>query len=482
MALASPPPQTLVVFGASGDLARRKLLPALYDLAYEGLMPQRYAIVGTGGRDLPDAEFRNRARGGVEEFSRHRLDEGRWQAFEQGLSYVPAPLDDPAAFGTLREHLAALDVQLGAEGRRLFYCATPPSAFETIAGRVGERGLQHRARVVLEKPIGHDLASARALARAVGEVFDESRVFRIDHYVGKEAVQNILVFRFANSMVERAWCGETVDHVQITVAESDGIGGRGRYYEEAGALRDMVQNHLLQVLAFVAMEPPDSLAPEDVRDRKTELLQAVRPLGADDLVRGQYVAGVVEGREVRGYRDEELVSPESNVETFVAAQAWVDNPRWQGVPFLLRTGKRLPQRMTQVTIVLRESQRQLFESAGIGRLPAHHLALRIQPDEGISMVFRAKEPGPGMALDAVPMDFSYGSSFRTRPAEAYERLLHDAMAGDQTLFLREDAVERSWEIVAPVLEASGTVHSYAAGTWGPSAAGDLIGPRVWHTG
>jgi glucose-6-phosphate 1-dehydrogenase len=371
------------------------------------------------------------------------------------------PLNDAAAFGPLPERLEALDAELGAEGRRLFYCANPPSAFPTIVQRIGDDGLAARARVVLEKPIGRDLASAREHARVVGGVFDES--LRIDHYVGKEAVQNILVFRFANSMVERAWCGEAVDHVQITVAESDGIGGRGRYYEEAGALRDMVQNHLLQVLAFVAMEPPDSLAPEDVRDRKAELLAAVRPFAADELVRGQYVAGVVEGQEVPAYRDEELVSPASSVETFVAVRAWVDNPRWQGVPFLVRTGKRLLRRATEVAIVLRESERQLFDSAGIGRLPAHHLALRIQPDEGISMVFRAKEPGPGMALDAVPMDFSYGSSFRTRPAEAYEGLLHDAMASDQTLFLREDAVERSWEIVAPILDASGPVHPYAGG-------------------
>jgi glucose-6-phosphate 1-dehydrogenase len=480
MALASPPPQTLVVFGASGDLARRKLFPALYDLAYEGLLPERYAIVGTGGSHLEDAEFRERARGGVEEFSRHRLDEARWQAFARELSYVSARLDEPAAFAPLRERVEALDAELGAEGRRLFYCATPPSAVPTIVGRIGEGHLGDGARVVLEKPIGHDLASARELAQVVGGVFDESRVFRIDHYVGKEAVQNILVFRFANSMVERAWCGEAVDHVQITVAESDGIAGRGRYYEEAGALRDMVQNHLLQVLAFVAMEPPDSLAPEDIRDRKAELLKAVRPFSPDELVKGQYTAGVVEGQEVPGYRDEELVSPESTVETFVAVRAWVDNPRWKGVPFLLRTGKRLRRRTTEVTIVLRESERRLFDGAGIGRLPAHHLALRIQPDEGISMVFRAKEPGPGMALDAVPMDFSYGASFRTRPAEAYERLLHDAMASDQTLFLREDGVERSWEIVAPVLDTSGSVHQYAAGTLGPSAADDLIAPRVWR--
>ena len=480
MALASPPPQTLVVFGASGDLARRKLFPALYDLAYEGLLPEHYAIVGTGGSQLSDAEFRERARGGVEAFSRHRLDEARWQAFARELSYISAPLDAPASFVPLRERLAALDAELGAEGRRLFYCATPPSTFPTIVMRIGEGQLGEGARVVLEKPIGHDLASARELAQVVGEVFDESRVFRIDHYVGKEAVQNILVFRFANSMVERAWCGEAVDHVQITVAESAGIERRGRYYEEAGALRDMVQNHLLQVLAFVAMEPPDSLAPEDVRDRKAELLDAVRPFSADELVRGQYVAGVVEGREVPGYREEERVAPESSVETFVALRAWIDNERWEDVPFYLRTGKRLPHRTTEVAIVLREPGRRLFDGADIARLPAHHLALRIQPDEGISLVFRAKEPGPGMALDAVPMDFAYANSFRTRSAEAYERLLHDAMADDQTLFLREDAVERSWEIVAPILDASGTVHPYAAGTWGPSAADELIAPRAWR--
>ena len=445
----------MVVFGASGDLARRKLLPALYDLAYEGLLPTRYAIVGSGGSRLDDEGFRERARGAVEEFSRHRLDEGRWQAFAEGLSYVSAPLDDPDAFGPLRERLATLDRELGAEGRRLFYCGTPPSAFPAIVRRIGEARLAENGRIVLEKPIGHDLLSARELGRVVCEVFDEPQVFRIDHYVGKEAVQNILVFRFANSMVERAWCGEVVDHVEITVAESAGIERRGRYYEQAGALRDMVQNHLLQVLAFVAMEPPASLAPEDVRDRKAELLEAVRPFSEDELVRGQYVAGVVEGCEVPGYRQEELVARDSAVETFVAVRAWIDNARWKGVPFFLRTGKRLPHRATEVAIVLREPDRRLFEDAGIARLPAHHLALRIQPDEGISLVFRAKEPGPGMALEAVPMDFAYGGSFRTRSTGAYERLLHDAMASDQTLFLREDAVERSWEIVAPVLDRAG---------------------------
>jgi glucose-6-phosphate 1-dehydrogenase len=483
MSLASPPPQTLVVFGASGDLARRKLLPALYDLAYEGLLPERYAIVGSGGSRLDDAAFRERARRAVEEFSRHRLDEPRWQAFARGLSYVCAPLHDPAAFAPLRERLTALDAEIGADGRSLFYCGTPPSTFPTIVRRIGEAEMAQRSRIVLEKPIGHDLASARELGRIVGDVFDESQVFRIDHYLGREAVQNILVFRFANSMVERAWCCEAVDHVQITVAESVGVERRGRYYEEAGALRDMVQNHLLQVLAFVAMEPPDSLAAEDVRDRKTELLEAVRPFSAAELVRGQYAAGVVEGQEVPGYHEEELVAPDSPVETFVAQRVWIDNPRWKNVPFFLRTGKRLPHRRTEVAIVLREPERRLFEGSAIAGLPAHHLALRVQPDEGISLVFRAKEPGPGMALDAVPMDFSYGDSFRTRSAQPYERLLHEAMAGDQTLFLRQDAVERSWQIVTPVLDgASGPVHPYASGTWGPSAADELITPRAWRAG
>jgi glucose-6-phosphate 1-dehydrogenase len=394
---------------------------------------------------------------------------------------VPAPLDDAAAFGALGERLVALDAELGADGRRLFYCATPPSAFPVIVQRIGDAGLAGEAQIVFEKPIGHDLASAVELDRAVRDVFDESQVLRIDHYVGKEAVQNILVLRFANSMVERAWCAESVDHVQITVAESAGIEQRGRYYEEAGALRDMVQNHLLQVLAFVAMESPESLAPEDVRDRKAELLAAVRPFSVDEFVRGQYSAGVVEGNEAVGYRDEERVAPDSSVETFVALRAWIDNDRWKGVPFYLRAGKRLPRRTTEVAIVLRESAHRLFDEVTDGRLAPHHLALRIQPDEGISMVFRAKEPGPGMALDAVPMDFSYGGSFRTRSTEAYERLLYDAMAGDHTLFLREDAVERSWEIVAPVLGVSGPVHPYAAGTWGPSAAHELIAPHAWRS-
>jgi glucose-6-phosphate 1-dehydrogenase len=478
MALASPPPQTLVLLGASGDLAHRKLLPALYDLAFEGLLPDRCAIVGSGGSPLDDADFRERARTGIEQFARHRLDDGRWQAFLRGLFYVPAPLKDPSAFAGLRARLLSIDAELGAGGRRLFYCGTPPSAFPDIVKRIGEAGLASGGRIVLEKPLGHDPPSAAALDRAVREVFDESQVLRIDHYLGKEAVQNILALRFANTMVERAWCGEAVDHVQITVAESGGVGGRGRYYEEAGALRDMVQNHLLQLLAFVAMERPASLAPEDVRNGKVELLEAVRPFAPDELVRGQYAAGVVEGSEVPAYRDEQRVAPDSTVETFVAQRVWIDNERWQGVPFFLRTGKCLPRRMTEVVIVLRESGHALFDD--LHRLPAHHLVLRVQPDEAISMVFRAKEPGPGMALDAVPMDFSYETSFRTRPAEAYERLLHDAMAGDQTLFLRADAVARSWEIVAPVLDLPGPVHHYAAGTWGPGAARDLIAPRAWR--
>ena len=453
-------PLVMVVFGASGDLARRKLLPALYDLAYEGLLPdalrdRRLGREPPRRRGLPRARPRRRSRSSLAT----GWTRGAGRRSREGLSYVSAPLDDPDAFGPLRERLVTLDAELGAEGRRLFYCATPPSAFPTIVRRIGEARPRGNGRGSCSRSRSGTTWQARASSAASSrEVFDEPQVFRIDHYVGKEAVQNILVFRFANSMVERAWCGEAVDHVQITVAESAGIERRGRYYEEAGALRDMVQNHLLQVLAFVAMEPPDSLAPEDVRDRKAELLEAVRPFSEDELVRGQYVAGVVEGREVPGYREEELIAPRLGRRDVRGACAPGSTTRaGRASRSSCAPGKRLPHRATEVAIVLREPEGRLFADAGIARLPAHHLALRIQPDEGISLVFRAKEPGPGMALEAVPMDFAYGGSFRTRSTGAYERLLHDAMASDQTLFLREDAVERSWEIVAPVLDCPGTV-------------------------
>lgn len=481
MSLRSPSPQAIVVFGASGDLTRRKILPALYNLAVDGLLPERYAVVGYARTDWDAEGFREHARRAVEEFSRTPVNEADWKPFADSLSYLSGPFDDPSCFDPLIGHLARIDEDAGTEGGRLYYLATPPSAFPVIIERLGEVGPGRRARVVIEKPFGHDLGSSRELNRAVHEVFDEQRIFRIDHYLGKETVQNILVFRFANSLFERAWNRDAIDHIQITVAESAGLEGRAAYYEEAGSIRDMIQNHVLQVLSFLAMEPPRSLDPEAIRDEKVKLLRTVRPFHPADVVRGQYARGTRDGTEVPSYLEEAGVAPDSTVETFVAVRAWIDNWRWQGVPFYLRTGKRLPRRATEVAVVFREAPAYLFSGVGISRCDPDHLVIRIQPDEGISLAFHAKQPGPGISLQEVVMDFAYGSSFKTEPAEAYERLLHDAMAGDHTLFTREDGVERAWQIVMPVVEEPGPVQAYPAGTWGPPAADDLIAPRSWHT-
>jgi glucose-6-phosphate 1-dehydrogenase len=478
--LAAPLPQILVVFGASGDLTRRKVLPALYNLAREQHLPKGFAVVGYARSEWSDGSFRAHARRAVDEFSRTPIEEEVWKRFSDSLHYVSGSFDDPNCFAPLTARLALLDEQLGTEGARLYYCATPPSAFPLIVSRLGECGAQRRSRIVMEKPFGSNLDSARELNRVVHRVFDESQVFRIDHYLGKEAVQNLLVFRFANSMFERVWNRDAIDHVQITVAESVGVEGRGAYYEEAGAIKDMVQNHLLQLLSFVAMEPPRSLEPDAIRDEKVKLLRALRPLKPAEVVRGQYAARMVGGRRVPGYREERGVDPGSGVETFVAARAWVDNWRWDGTPFYLRTGKALPRRATEVLISFRKAPGYLFEEMGLPRLSANHLHIAIQPDEGMSFAFQAKEPGPGFIPQTVRMHFSYGESFKTAPAEAYERLVHDAMLGDHTLFTREDGIERSWEIVAPILESKAVPASYRAGTWGPDEADRLIAPRSWH--
>jgi glucose-6-phosphate 1-dehydrogenase len=479
LSLGDPPPQLLVLFGASGDLTHRKILPALYNLAHDGLLPEHFAVVGYASTDGDDAAFRVQARRSVEQFSRRRVDETRWSRFADTLFYVAGTFEDPGRFAVLNQRLSRIDGERGTEGRRLYYCATPPATFPTIVGRLGECGQRHDAKIVLEKPIGHDVASARALDRVVSEVFEEHQVFRIDHYLGNEIVQNILVFRFANPMIERIWNGEAIEHVQLTVAESIGIEGRGGYYETAGAMRDMVQNHLLQVLSLLAMERPRSQTGDDVRDAKSALLRAVRPFDPAEVVRGQYSWGVVEGQESLAYRDEPDVAPESQTETFVAARAWIDNDRWRGVPFLLRTGKRLPHRATEVVVELRDPGAGDLFADMIAGVPCNKIAIELQPEPGISVDVRAKEPGAGVAIQTVPMRFSYGTSFKIEPPEAYERLLADALAGDQTLFLREDSIERAWEIVAAPLAAPGPTHLYPAGTWGPSAD-ELIAPHRWH--
>jgi glucose-6-phosphate 1-dehydrogenase len=469
-----------VIFGASGDLTRRKILPALYNLAREGLLPERFAVVGYARTEWDTEAFREHARRAVEEFSRTPLDEEVWKPLSEGLSYVSGPFDDAGCFAPLRQHLEDLDEVRGTEGRRLYYCATPPSAFPVIVRRLGEAGSQEQSRILIEKPFGRDLGSARELNRGVHQVFQESQVFRIDHYLGKETVQNIVALRFANSLFERIWNRDAVDHVQVTVAEQVGLEGRGSYYEEAGALRDIVQNHVLQMVALLAMEPPRSLEADAIRDEKVKLLNALRPLDPEEVVRGQYERGKVDGEEFPGYCEEEGVGPDSQTETYAAARAWIENWRWEGVPFYLRTGKRLARRVTEVAVVLRRAPAYLFEGLGLPRLDPDHLAIRIQPDEGMSLAFHAKKPGPRITLQTVEMDFAYRGSFEASPAEAYERLLHDAMVGDQTLFTREDGVERAWEAVLPALERPGPIHTYPAGSWGPAAADELIAPRRWR--
>jgi glucose-6-phosphate 1-dehydrogenase len=483
--LQPPEPQALVVFGASGDLTKRKILPALYNLSAEGHLPERYAVIGYAWADWDDERFRAHARKAVEDHSRTEVDADAWKAFADSLTYVQGSFEDQEGLRRLEERLERADRESGTGGGRLYYLATPPSAFPVIVQRLGRAGPgeRDRTRIVIEKPFGHDLQSARDLNAAVHQVFEERQVFRIDHYLGKETVQNIVVFRFANALFERLWNRDAIDHMQFTVAESIGVEARGAYYEEAGALRDLVQNHMFQVLAFLTMEPPQSLAPEAIRDEKVKLFRTIRPLSPSDVVRGRYIRGhSASGDEVPGYREEPNVSPDSTTETFAAVRVWIDNWRWAAVPFFLRHGKRLPARASEVTVIFKEAPSYLFEGLGISPFDPDHLTIRIQPNEGISLDFQAKRPGAGIVLQDVRMDFEYEDSFMCQPAEAYERLLHDAMTGDHTLFPREDGVERTWEIVEGVLKDPPKAHEYPAGTWGPGAAEELIAPRRWHLG
>jgi glucose-6-phosphate 1-dehydrogenase len=469
MSLQPPAPQDIVIIGASGDLSRRKLLPALYNLAAVGLLPKRGGIIGLARTNLNSEGFREFARESVRQFSRTGFDEKRWDGLASRLTYIP-PGGREYADLTARTR----------ESDRLVYLAVPPSAVPSVVRSLNDAGLKSGTRLVVEKPFGRDLASARQLNRTLHESFAESQIFRIDHYLGKETVENILVFRFGNSVFERVWNRDAIDNIQITVAESSGIEGRGAFYEEAGALRDIVQSHVFQVLGLLAMEPPADTAAESIRDEKAKVFRAMRPLDPNRTVRGQYAAGTVGVDVVPGYREEEGVAPDSTTETFFAAQVEIDTWRWAGTPFFLRTGKRLPRRATEVTIVFREAPLCLFEGTCVERLPPNHLTLRIQPDEGITFSFLAKQPGPEVKDQLVQMDFSYGDSFMTQPEEAYERLLHDVMVGDHTLFMREDAVERAWTIVQPALDNPAPLSTYPAGSWGPDEAEDLIAPRSWH--
>jgi glucose-6-phosphate 1-dehydrogenase len=472
MALRPPTPQALVIFGASGDLAKKKILPALYNLSLQGLLPEKYAIVGYAHSDWDDDEFRRHARESIEEHSRGTLDDRAWKTFADSLSYVQGSVDDPAAMQRLSDRLERADGN-GCNGGRLFYLAVPPPMFPVIVEQLGKIGANTpTSRIVVEKPFGHSLDSARQLSDVIHDVFDEGQLFRIDHYLGKETVQNLVVFRFANSLWERVWNRDAIDHVQITVAEAIGVEGRAGYYEKAGAIRDLLQNHMLQVLTFLTMEPPRSLEAEAFRDEQVKLLRTIRPIDPSDVVRAQY----------EGYRDEKGVDPDSTTETYIAARLWIDNWRWEDVPFYLRHGKKLAERDSEITVVFRRAPDYLFAAQGIESMTPNHLTIRVQPDEGISLAFQAKKPGPGYELQTVRMDFDYDRSFDHASAEAYERLLHDAMGGDHTLFPREDAVERAWEIVEPILDTPTPLARYRPGSWGPAEADDLVAPHTWHLG
>jgi glucose-6-phosphate 1-dehydrogenase len=479
-------PAVVVIFGASGDLTRRKLVPALHALAVEDRLPPRLAVLGVARRPLSDEAFRRQMREAVAVHGRtDPPDEPRWAAFAQRLFYHQLDFADAAGYADLAGRLAELDARLGTRGNGLFYLATPPSAYPGIVSNLGAAGLARGAgyrRVVIEKPFGRDLASARALNAVVGAAFAENQVYRIDHYLGKETVQNILVLRFANAIFEPVWNRAHVDHVQITVAESLGVEERGAYYEEAGALRDMIQNHLLQLICLVAMEPPATFDADHVRDEKTKVLQTVVPVRPDEVdrvaVRGQYGPGMVLGQPGRGYREEPGVAPDSTTETFAALRLELGNWRWAGIPFYLRSGKRLPKRATEIAIQFRRPPHLLFGAHATGLLP-NALVLRIQPDEGIAIRFGAKLPVQDFRIRPVTMDFRYERAFGVTTPEAYERLLLDALRGDATLFAREDWVEAAWAVLAPIQAAweagpAAKVPSYEAGSWGPAEADELL--------
>ena len=491
--LRVPEAFTLVVFGASGDLARRKLIPAVFALHCQGLLPEDFAVLGFARTPMSDEEFRARVRDSLDGCKGEPVSPEQWEWFVSRLHYFSGQYDRAADYATLRDRLAD-----GLPENRLFYLATPPESFVPVVRGLAGADLTRKgaagapwARVIVEKPFGRDLAGAQALNGEILSAFDERQVFRIDHYLGKETVQNLLVLRFANAIFEPLWNLKYVDHVQLTVAETIGVEGRGGTFDRAGILRDMVQNHLMQLLCLAAMEPPLTLSAEAIRDEKVRLLRSLRPQGpqcaASGVVRGQYAAGTIDGRSVPGYLQEPNVPADSQTETFVAFQAHIDNWRWAGVPFYLRTGKRLAKKVTEVSVHFRPVPQVLFNLPPVGPQAPNVLAIRIQPDEGISLAFQVKQPGPGLRSGTLKMDFSYAEAFGSAPPDAYQRLLLDAALGDPTLFTRNDEVEAAWRFITSILEGFESplacrMLSYPAGSWGPPEADALLradGAR-WH--
>jgi glucose-6-phosphate 1-dehydrogenase len=492
-------PCALVLFGATGDLTRRKIVPALFSLHQQNLLPDEFVVIAFARRDKDDAAFREELREAVQIFAPRLPAQGSdWDAFAARIFYLRSTLDDLEGYRRLATRLNELDTAYHLGGNRLFYLATPPDNFDEIILNLGRAGLNRPgraegwSRIIIEKPFGYDLASAHKLNAELSMVFAEDQIYRIDHYLGKETVQNILVLRFANQIFEPLWNGRYIDHIQITVAETLGMEGRGNYFEQSGITRDIVQNHALQVLTLIAMEPPVALTADDIRDEKVKALKAIRPFSPEDVaqwtVRGQYGPGILSGKDgmekVPGYREEPGVDPMSNTETFSAFRFEVENWRWAGVPFYVQAGKRMPRRTTEVQIHFKAVPSILFARQDAAVQP-NRLTLRIQPDEGASLEIGCKAPGPQMRVQPVRMDFQYGSSFNAPIRDAYERLIYDTIRGDASLFARNDEVEAAWSLITPILEAWHDLScplfpNYAAGTWGPEAANALLsGSRAW---
>jgi glucose-6-phosphate 1-dehydrogenase len=475
----TPEPCVLVIFGASGDLTRRKIFPALYSLAHRRLLPERFAVVGTARSELSNEDFRERMEHAVREFGRDDFNQETWDWLAGATQYLPMDFSDESKADQLVSLLNQVDEERGTGENRVYYFAVPPQAMPTLVKGLGERRRTNGwVRLIVEKPFGHDLGSARSLTKQISSHFTEEEVFRIDHYLGKETVQNMLALRFANGIFEPIWNRQFVDHIQITVAETIGIEGRAEFYEEAGAIRDIFQNHMLQLVGLTAMEPPIDFTADSVRNEKVKVLKAIHTPGPKHVVRGQYGPGFVEGKEVPGYRDEEGVDPSSMTETFVAAKLFVDNWRWADTPIYVRTGKSLARRETTIAIQFKRAPHPPFEDSATKELQPNVLLVHVQPDEGVSLAIGAKVPGQGMGIRTVHMDFMYGGAFRMELPDAYERLIVDAMLGDQTLFTRSDEVEEQWSIVDAIVAAWArdrpAFPNYAAGTWGPAAADELI--------